>query len=170
MFVSRPVIRVDHRDREAAFAMAACISSIDTGFLRLPRNRPFSSFTERVAATMLNSRFPTSTNSIRSPTSTPRTVRTCTGMVICPFEVTVAALMSNPSQIMDSLHYSKEPGLGQFSPHSVTHIPAPPAESPYTVQTLSCRSPAPAQTGSSFPGKYGPTSSSQWSEQTSDHV
>jgi len=41
MLVSRPVILVDHRDRAAPSAMAAFISSIETGFLRLPSKQAF---------------------------------------------------------------------------------------------------------------------------------
>jgi hypothetical protein len=85
-------IEADHRDLEAAFAMAAFISSMVTGFLRLPRNNPLSSFTERVAAMIENCPLSVSTNSIRSPASTPKAVRTGFGIVICPLEVTVAAV------------------------------------------------------------------------------
>src|SRR5258708_5579368 len=88
--------------------MAAFISSIDTGFLPLRYNIPLSSRTERVAATMLNSPFPTPTNSMRSPASPPSSVRPCTGIVICPLEVRIAAAIPFPFNFQDSLHYSKE--------------------------------------------------------------
>src|SRR5258708_15338568 len=150
--------------------MAAFISSIDTGFLPLRYNIPLSSRTERVAATMLNSPFPTRTNSMRSPASTPSSVRTCTGIVICPLEVRIAAAIPFPFNFQDSLHYSKESIVGQFLPCPVTRTPAPPAESPDTAQTLSSRFPAPAPSGSSCPVRCGPASSTQSSEQTSDHA
>src|SRR5258708_3566532 len=47
--------------------MAAFISSIDTGLLRLPRNSPFSSCTERVAATMAKRPLPLPPNSTATP-------------------------------------------------------------------------------------------------------
>jgi opacity protein-like surface antigen len=51
-------LQADHRDPDARLAMPAFISSIDTGLLRLPWNSPFSSRTERVAATMAIDLFP----------------------------------------------------------------------------------------------------------------
>src|ERR1700683_410668 len=88
--------------------MAAFISSIDTGFLTLWRNSPFSSCTERVAAIMVNCPFSISTNSTRSPASSPSAERTLAGIVIWPFEVTVALAMYSPCAMHISLHYGKE--------------------------------------------------------------
>src|SRR5579864_8165592 len=47
-------VEANHLNPDARLAMAAFISSIDTGLLSLPWNSPFSSRTERVAATMAN--------------------------------------------------------------------------------------------------------------------
>ncbi len=63
-------VEAEQRDLDARFLMAAFISSIDTGLGRRSRNSPFNSFTERVAATMANCPFSTSTNSMRSPATT----------------------------------------------------------------------------------------------------
>jgi len=55
---------------------------------------PFSSFTSRVAAISVNTPFPTSTNSTRSPLSMFSFSRTSFGMVIRPLLVRMAAAMA----------------------------------------------------------------------------
>src|SRR5215467_171938 len=94
--------------------MAEFISSMVTGLLTLPRKRPSSSRTERVAATIANCPFSISTNSTRSPASTPSASRTRAGIVICPFEVIVAWGIA--------LHHSKEYSIVQGVIHTLSYI------------------------------------------------
>ena len=72
----------------------------------LPRwswNIPFNSRTEHFAATMANFPLSISTNSTRSPASSPRASRTVTGMVTWPFDVIVADAMLAPYCISYSI-------------------------------------------------------------------
>ncbi len=96
--MSSPIIgsptREGYRADAPRFAIAAFISSIDTVRLGLP-NMPLRLVTERVAGTISNRSGSTSTNSTRSPASSPRASRTSIGIVIYPLLVRVAAAMAD---------------------------------------------------------------------------
>src|SRR5271165_5329174 len=82
-------VKTNHREAAPRRAMAAFICSMETALAGL-RINPMRSCTGLVAATMANCPLPCSTNSTRSPASSPRALRTREGMVIWPFEVRVA--------------------------------------------------------------------------------
>ena len=73
-----------------------------------------------------------------------------------------------PADLLQALERWRPPHVSILA--SLIRTRARPAESLDTFQILSCRSPAPAQSGSNFPGRCAPTSSIPGTGRTQDHV